>query len=274
MTYLTIPGSEDDSSSCPGGLRLRIATQFDAAYSEEEGTFHLLLEDLSPSHFQVEWPLPPSERQCQLAVDRLAALHTFWWNDLRLTNEFASRPASATIERTFKDGEEALSRFLNFLGDRLSQNRRAVYEKVFASEPALTQALSPDGAVTLIHGDAHFWNFLFSSRVEQPRIIDWETWHVGLGAMDIAYMIALRWYPERRARFEIPLLHRYHSYLVSHGIADYDWDSCWHHYRTSVIHHLLFPMLFWNMRLPVFIWWDQLECSFLAFEDLHCSELL
>ena len=249
---------------------------FDAVYSEEAKKFHLLLEDLSASHVELEWPLPPSEPRCGLSVDCLAELHAFWWNDPRLAKDFASRPAVDSIEKTLKEGEEIPPSFLDFAGDRLSHHRRAIYEKVFSSTPSLTRALSRDHAVTLIHGDAHFWNFLFSSHGsdEKPRIIDWETWHAGLGVMDISYMMALRWYPERRARLEIPLLRRYHSNLLSHGIRNYDWDSCWSDYRTSVIHHLLFPLLFWNMKLPVFIWWDQLECIMLAFEDLHCDEFL
>jgi hypothetical protein len=29
--------------------------------------------------------------------------------------------------------------------------------------------------------------------------LDWEAWRIGLGAFDLGCMVAVRWYPERRA---------------------------------------------------------------------------
>ena len=36
-----------------------------------------LLEDLSLSHFQTEWPVPPAQSRCEAAVDSLSKLHAF-----------------------------------------------------------------------------------------------------------------------------------------------------------------------------------------------------
>jgi len=35
------------------------------------------------------------------------------------------------------------------------------------------------------------------------------------------YMMAVHWYPERRARLEAPLLERYHAGLCARGVTDY-----------------------------------------------------
>ena len=41
-----------------------VARCYDAVYSSETGKFHLVLDDLSETHFQTEWPLPPSQLYC------------------------------------------------------------------------------------------------------------------------------------------------------------------------------------------------------------------
>jgi hypothetical protein len=46
-------------------------------------------------------------------------------------------------------------------------------------------------------------------------------------ATDVAYMMAMHWYPERRVRLEAPLLKRYHAGLRAHGITDYSLERLW-----------------------------------------------
>ncbi|MBC7909371.1 MAG: hypothetical protein H7Y30_02660, partial [Pyrinomonadaceae bacterium] len=52
---------------------------FDAVYFPDSQQSHLLLEDLSDTHFQPELPVPPSMRHCELCVETLAQFHAFWW---------------------------------------------------------------------------------------------------------------------------------------------------------------------------------------------------
>jgi hypothetical protein len=60
--------------------------------------------------------------------------------------------------------------------------------------------------------------------VDSLRLIDWDAWRLDLGAEDLAYMMALHWYPERRRRVEMPLLRRYHEALTSHGVSGYGFE--------------------------------------------------
>lgn len=46
-------------------------------------------------------------------------------------------------------------------------------------------------------------------------IIDWDGWNVDRGTMDLAYMIGLHWYLERRAQLEQPLVRWYHQRLLA-----------------------------------------------------------
>jgi hypothetical protein len=58
---------------------------FEAAWEAEAKHWHLLFEDLTDSHATVaEWPLPPTDAQCERIVDTYARFHASWWNDPRL----------------------------------------------------------------------------------------------------------------------------------------------------------------------------------------------
>jgi hypothetical protein len=158
------------------------------------------------------------------------------------------------------------------LGDRLSAERLQRYEGILAAFPRYR----PNGPKTLVHGDSHWWNFLYPNdpAAHPLYLIDWAVWNVNLGVSDIAYTIALQCYPERRARIEQPLVRRYHDRLLRDGIREYDWEQCWEDYRRMVVDHCLWPILWQQCGLSPNIWWFALECTMAAFEGLHCEELL
>jgi hypothetical protein len=249
---------------------------FDAAFSEESGRGFVLLEDLSETHSRPPWPLPPETVHCEGAVDCLTWLHAFWWGHPRLGAGVGSLQSEADIYASVERDQERFHCFREFLGDRLSQRRRELFERVLAALPVFRRRLADPDGLTLIHGDAHVWNFLFpTDRVgETTRMVDWHTWEIGLGTTDLAYLMAVHWYPERRQRLERRLLERYHSGLVARGVQDYDRDDCWRDYRLAVIDRLLLPMRQWSDGLPPLIWWSHLERIASAFEDLACEELL
>ncbi|HKP11649.1 MAG TPA: hypothetical protein VJZ91_06040, partial [Blastocatellia bacterium] len=67
---------------CPPLIRC-----YDAAYSAESGGSHLLLDDLSETHFQTESPLPPPHLYRESAVECVAEVHAFWWEHPQLGKE-------------------------------------------------------------------------------------------------------------------------------------------------------------------------------------------
>jgi hypothetical protein len=62
-------------------------------------------------------------------------------------------------------------------------------------------------------------------------------------------MMAMHWYPERRARLEARLLERYHAGLCTHGVTDYSLERLWEDYRLSVVGHLAIPI--WQQTLGI-----------------------
>ena len=250
---------------------------YDAAYDRESGDYHLLLKDVSETHFTVEREAPATKPEVETMLDVLARFHAHWWGHPRLGE-------IGLVDAAFVSGEDSLdfAGFVDYLGDRLSDERRNIYEQVLTSLPGLLEGrVVAKRGLTLAHDDAHVWNFLLPRNAEQDRVylVDWQQWGVSAGPHDVAYMIGLFWYPERRARMEKALVRHYHERLLEYGVANYDWDTCWHDYRLFAIRNLMVPLWAWTWaqrrgRIWGFHRWMQLEKAMLAFQDLACAELL
>lgn len=250
---------------------------YHATYASQPAQFHLLLADLSATHARAQWPLPATHQQLEQAIDCLAQLHISWWEHPRLGRDVQPRFVETSLDQWLKTWEEQLTSYLGFVGDRLSPRRRALYE--WALPRLLTRLLQrrKDGQhYTIAHQDAHPYNFLFphGSPDQSTRLVDWATWDVELGARDLAYLIALHLFPEERKLVEQPLLQRYQAHLHASGIHSYSWKQLWDDYRLFVIWNLFVPVEQFCFHVPAYIWWGHVERSFLAFDDLRCSELL
>lgn len=252
---------------------------FDAVYEPESGSSHLLLEDLSDTHFQPELPVPPSLRHCEMCVETLAEFHAFWWQHPSLGIEIGQLLDKEALGKIVEQMSTALSGFIDYLGDRLSTKRRRAYEKALQFVPAFWQRrLTTLERNTLIHGDAHVWNFLHPKETENGRafLIDLATSNrIRPPTNDLAYMMALQWFPERRAITEKALLRHYHDTLLSAGVKNYSLEDCLLDYRYSVIAHLFTPVLQQDSKqIPATVWWNNFERISEAFKDLRCDELL
>ncbi len=271
--------------------RISIPTCYDAAFSEETGLSHIILEDLSKTHIEYgisNWPIPPSKRYCEKAVDCLAEFHAFWWDHKQLKELSKYSFIFYTFKENslnkkeifswFENEKVALNQMLKFLGDRISDKRKELFETVFSKYPQITYGRIKQKNITLIHSDAHLLNFFFPKDIEneksKAKLIDWEFWALGVGAYDLAYMIGFCWYPERRNLMEKDLVKRYHNNLLNFGVKNYSWDDCWDDYRLSAFLNLYRIIYWWGHEYPPTFWWDALERTFLTIEDLNCMELL
>lgn len=249
---------------------------YDAAYSDESGGSHLLLDDLSDTHFQPKSPLPPPPSYRELAVESMAELHAFWWEHPQLGKEIGTLFDGKQLSLFLSEVERNILSFIDFLGNRLSLEQRKIYERLLASKQRIWGRLTDASGLTLTHGDAHWWNLLYPRDVGEHRVclFDWQLWHIDLGARDLAFMIALGGYSERVASMEQDLVRRYHDSLITHGVRNYAWDDCWNDYRWSAIRNLNVPVIQWIQGGSADLWRSNLERAMLAYQELRCFELL
>jgi aminoglycoside phosphotransferase (APT) family kinase protein len=241
----------------------------DAQY--DHANSHILIAYVEQTHFAAAEALPMSLAYHEMTIDALADLHSQFWDCLRLQPEIGVH-ASDVPAFSFTTASQHFATFVDTLGDRLSPRRRGQYERILAQFPRYR----PSGPKTLVHGDAHWGNFLYPHDPAAHRLvlIDWAEWHVNAGVGDLAYNIALQCYPERRARLEQPLIRRYHDRLLASGICDYCWEQCHEDYRRMVIEQCLWPIFWHHFDLSPNVWWFALECTLAAFEDLDCEVFL
>ena len=267
-----------------------IPTCYDAVFSEETGASHIILDDLSKAHIDLKfYPIPPSRRYCERAIDCLAEIHAFWW-DYHKLKELSKhfnfihifKENSFIEEEIFKWSKKqnrTLKRFLKLLGDRISDKRKELFKTIFSLFPQFSvERIKKKENITLIHSDTHFWNFFYPKDIENEKykalLFDWQSWNIGVGGQDLAYMIGLRLYPESRRLIEKVLIKRYHNDLLKFGVKNYSWDDCWYDYRLGALLNLYRNLWWWSVKLPSYLWWPALEISFLTLEDLNCMELL
>ena len=178
-----------------------------------------------------------------------------------------SRVCSSASEKEF-------AAFADRLGDRLSAERRRVYERLFAAAPQLRNRYRSHRSLTIVHGDAHVWNALLprGGELDDVKLIDWDAWRVDTATDDLAYMIAVHCYADWRRRHERALLQRYHDVLVARGVHNYSFDALWQDYRLSTLWRTVTPVWQAQHGIGPWVWWNHLERS--AAHDLDCLELL
>jgi ecdysteroid kinase len=231
----------------------------------------IVLEDLRATHDHPPWPIPPSREQSELAVDALAHVHAAYWESSTLGNPHTVQSLTSMVEGIVAN----LPRFMDQFGDGLTAEAHQIYERVFSSSLQPWLRLTDSRALTIIHGDAHTWNFLFPRTGSGPAyLIDWQLWHVDIGPRDLAYFMALHWYPGRRRELELPMLRRYHEALLTYGIANYTFADLWLDYRRCVVRNLTIPIILSSRGMKPEAWWHRLECALAAYKDLECDELL
>jgi Ecdysteroid kinase-like family len=247
---------------------------FDAVWDDDTNNWHLLLEDLTTSHFTLaSWPMPPTLEQSERIIAVRARFHAGWWADPRLGVSIGTfvEPYDPPL-RLFA---EEFVRFADRVGDRLPAERRSIYERLIEKGHRLNERYHAHRNMTIIQGDAHVWNvFLPKAGGDDLRLFDWDSWRVDVATDDLAYMMALHWFPDHRRRYERHLLDRYHAELLTHGVTGYDRYALDDDYRLSVLWQIATPVWqAWN-NIPSGIWWPHLERIFMAVDDLGCRDLL
>jgi hypothetical protein len=245
-----------------------------AAYDPAKQRSHLLLEDLTPKYRSPPAPLPPGPDQLRAAIDCLAHIHAWWWNHPDLSAGAAERDEDWIAERTAST-QRRLTRFLATFGDYLPQATRAAMAGAVEAWPSILLRTSTR-PLTIVHGDAHPWNFLTPTASGDGRscLLDWEGWSIEPGPHDLASLIALHLPVSERQALEQELVERYGNRLRQRGVAGYEQTACWDDYRRAITRRVLAPVGLWSCGSSARAWWPALEHITAAFHDLRCEDIL
>ena len=251
---------------------------FDAFADAQTKAWHLLLEDLNETHeVPGVWPLPLPLAECERIVSAHARRQASCW-DGPIIDRFApsTRWYDAAAVRAYQERLCAqVAKFADRLGDDLPSERRDLFTRLIEAAPRLFARYDTRRNLTIVQGDAHVWNcFLPHDGGVDVRFFDWDSWRVDIGASDLAYMMAVHWYPDRRRRFEPRLLDHYHAALLTAGVRGYDRASLDADYRFATLWMITWPVWQEAYGVPPVYWWNNLERVWLAVDDLGCRDLL
>ena len=244
---------------------------YDAAFDEKTGRSHLLMEDLTESHTQQEQSVAPTAEMSRMAVEALAHVHAHYWNSERLGSDIGRVFDDAWLSRFIENLNRDVADFFKIA--ELTSRQRLAYDMMLRSAPKIWGRLTDRRGLTVTHGDLHWWNFLYpkNSLKDSVRVIDWQLWHIDLGARDLAFLLALGGFAEPRPEIEVSLLRAYHDAL---GIDEYSWEMLSRDYRMSAIRNLNIPVIFWKQGKHYTTWQTALRRALEAFVRLECAELL
>jgi hypothetical protein len=254
---------------------------YDAAYSAEMRRYHLLLDDLSPTHV-VASSRPPTLEYGRALAEGLAALHAHWWGAARLAEAAAPIHDAAAIRQFVAIAEPGLEPILAAAGDQLEPHWPDLMRDLYARHPAALIARAADAnGFTLIHGDVGENNVLIPRQGDRPIYIidrqpfDWSltTW---LGVYDLAYAMILDWDTAARRAWEMPVLRRYHDELRRRGVTGYRWEQLVEDYRLMAAMGVYIATEYCRGGVTS-RWWSfgpvSLQRVLTACDDLHCADL-
>jgi hypothetical protein len=254
---------------------------YDAAYSETEGRYHLLLNDLSKTHVTAARKTPTLDYGLALA-EGLAVMHARWWGAERLAEAGAPIHDGAHIRRFVDIAEPGAGHILDALSAELAPGWPDLIRDLYGRHPAaIIDRTREANGFTLIHGDAGEYNILVPGEGDRPIYLidrqpfDWSltTW---LGTYDLAYVMVLDWDVELRRRWEGPVLEQYHRTLLQHGVRDYPWDRLFDDYRLCVPMGVYIATEYCRGGINSqwqWAWMGMLRRALAACEDLDCAAL-
>ncbi|MBP6788035.1 MAG: phosphotransferase [Candidatus Promineofilum sp.] len=254
---------------------------YDAAYSEALRRYHLLLDDVSPTHVTAA-DKPPTLAYGLALAEGLAALHAHWWGAARLAEAAAPIHDAPTIRRFVAIAEPGADPILAALENQLEPHWPALIRELYAKHPQALIARTADAnGFTLIHGDVGENNVLVPREGERPIYLidrqpfDWSltTW---LGVYDLAYAMILDWDTSARRAWEMPVLRRYHDELRRRGVAGYSWERLIEDYRLMAAMGVYIATEYCRGGVTS-RWWSfgpvTLQRVLTACDDLQCADL-
>ena len=233
------------------------------------------MPDLSVTH--QEPPREETERPYSRVIEELLKYHIRWWGDSRLEAwpfyqraggplRMAQAIRPEDVRKSCADFEKAFREFAKEENE-FEPSWVETMERIIDRYPdAFLSRVEGGEHVTLLHGDAHLWNFYFPKDPATSDLIlfDWETYKRGLGAYDLAYLLVHG--TSGRETLEPTLMHLYYQKLIEGGVEGYTRDQFEYDYRLSIVSTTFCPLI-WKRVFSM-------RSAMQAFADWNCDEHL
>jgi len=261
---------------------LAVPRMYYGAADSGMGRVVLVLEDLPLARVgDALYGCTPQE--APLVIDQLAYFHAQWWNHPQL-EEFSWLPIWGGDSQVAQNRYvQIIDSFLQRFGQRVPKKVQGIIEALATDYGAVRTRLQQAPA-TLVHGDLHLDNILFSPRDHQPgvTVIDWQSVARGRSAIDLALFLFGSLETTTRRAVEADLLKRYHELLVAGCVAGYGFSQLMEDCQLALL-WLLGATVVWLGSIDI----DSLserelalvdasltEDSFTALLDYHAGSLL
>ena len=201
----------------------------------DDGEIVLVLEDMSPATAGSQL-IGCSVDDARNVLNHIADIHAHFWGDTRLPERNPTRMA----ERLKKVAEAGFGAVLDRFGPDLG-GIRASYDWLLENthQVAEHRISKPQ---TLVSGDLHVENILFSDTPRRTTLIDWQLGGRGLAADDVAFFLVASLSIKDRRNHESQLLSHYYHRLGSNVTTDYPFERFMLDYRAAIMRSLARPM--------------------------------
>ena len=190
---------------------------------DDDGRVTLVLEDLS--HRRAVDQLDGLQPDDAFAVaEQLAAMHASWGSSRELATLAVRRSAPSALEpAALEQGRVLLEQW-----PQVDAPWRRTLGDLLARRPALVEAFTAAGPLTLCHGDPRADNVVF--RADGTAVLfDWQQVAIQFPEADLAWLAATSLEPEVRRQIERDLVEAHASTL------GHDPGPAWERYRLGMV---------------------------------------
>ncbi len=238
----------------------------------------LILDDLSLDYSSTKTNL--SDKNIWLtASSTLAKLHAKFWNKSPNFFKKKSNDIDQQINKHRETISESLDKFIIYIKGKVSPELIDIYKHVEkVSNQLFYEKLircQDRENITLQHGDAHIYNFMFSKKhLHRALITDFQFCNTGIACGDLAHLTRVNFADKFDLSFHQDLVKNYYNNLLDNEVNNYSWENCWSDYRKHVACMLLIPM--WQYSLfasKLENLQDDLAYLLKNFKQLECENL-
>ena len=250
-----------------------------AAHVADNGSYSILMEDLSDTH---EKDTSPSLEYGIAVATALARLHAYGWGEERINQLGGSIPDASKLDRYVGHVRRGLDSMLEATRTDIPDSWRQTIFDIFQHHPGKMLGRTKDAiGFTIVHGDVNPGNIFYPIEEGKVYFLDRQpfTWSLTtwLGVSDLSYLMVQYWDPRVRRDLEMSVLREYHRELLANGVSCYNWGELLADYKLCVAQGL-YTVTEWCIKAEDrermrWLWRLELERTMQAFFDLSRAEL-